>query len=167
MANKGADHAPHLGERLAARRLDRFQHFPRPLGAGIKRHPLSARLHHDHAHAVGDHVMQLARDARTFLLGRNPGPGIAISRMQPAAPEIERKRRIGNRIGPAADPASSFNDHEGDPCRREENRHHRSGHRRAIGARRGGRGLASRRDRHRRLEAGRRVSSPRDRVVDR
>src|SRR6202023_2798283 len=52
-------------------------------------------------------------------LGRNPGPGITISRMQPAAPEIERKRRIGDRIGPAADPASSFNDHEGDPCRCE------------------------------------------------
>src|ERR1700730_16290141 len=40
--------------------------------------------------------------------------------MQPAAPEIERKRRIiGNRIGPSADPASSFKDHEGDPSRCE------------------------------------------------
>jgi hypothetical protein len=40
--------------------------------------------------------------------------------MQPAAPEIERKRRIiGNRIGPSADPASSFKDREGDPCRCE------------------------------------------------
>jgi len=39
--------------------------------------------------------------------------------MQPAAPEIERKRHIGNRIGPAADPASSFKDREGDPFRCE------------------------------------------------
>ena len=37
--------------------------------------------------------------------------------MQPAAPEIERKRRIGNRIGPAADPVSSFKDGERDPRR--------------------------------------------------
>ena len=39
--------------------------------------------------------------------------------MQPAAPEIERKRRIGNRIGPAADPASSFKHGERDPRRCE------------------------------------------------
>ena len=52
-------------------------------------------------------------------LGRNPGPWITIGRMQPAAPEIERKRRIGNRIGPAADPASSFKDGERDPRRCE------------------------------------------------
>jgi hypothetical protein len=37
--------------------------------------------------------------------------------MQPAAPEIERKRRIGNRIGPATDPASNFKDGERDPRR--------------------------------------------------
>jgi hypothetical protein len=36
---------------------------------------------------------------------------------QPAAPEIERKRCIGHRIGPAADPASSFKDGERDPRR--------------------------------------------------
>ena len=34
--------------------------------------------------------------------------------MQPAAPKIERKRRIGTRIGPAADPVSSLKDREGD-----------------------------------------------------
>jgi hypothetical protein len=34
--------------------------------------------------------------------------------MQPAAPETERKRCISNRIGPAADPASSFKDGERD-----------------------------------------------------
>ena len=50
-------------------------------------------------------------------LGRDPGPGIAIGRMQPAAPEIEWKRRVSNRIGPAADPASSFKDGERDPRR--------------------------------------------------
>jgi hypothetical protein len=37
--------------------------------------------------------------------------------MQPAAPEIDRKRRICNRIGPAADPVSSFKDTERDPRR--------------------------------------------------
>ena len=50
-------------------------------------------------------------------LGRNPGPGITIGRMQPAAPKVERERRIGNRIGPAADPASSFKDGEREPRR--------------------------------------------------
>ena len=50
-------------------------------------------------------------------LGRNLSPWISIGRMQPAAPEIERKRRIGTRIGPAADPVSSFKDGERDPRR--------------------------------------------------
>src|ERR1019366_9280126 len=47
-------------------------------------------------------------------VGGNPGPWITIGRMQPAAPEIERERRISHRIGPAANPASSFKDGERD-----------------------------------------------------
>ena|ERR1700724_665704 len=39
--------------------------------------------------------------------------------MQPAASEIERKRRTGNRIGSAADPASSIKDGERNPRRRK------------------------------------------------
>ena len=75
--------------------------------------------------AVGVTVAVLAAPGGSRLVdcepspGGNAGPGIAIRRMQPAAAEIEWKRTIGHRMGPAASPVPRFKHGQGNSGRRK------------------------------------------------
>ena len=61
------DQAPHLGQRLAAGRLDRLQRKPLALLLGLQQPADGARLHRHHGDGMGDHVVELPRDARPLL----------------------------------------------------------------------------------------------------
>ena len=69
-----AEQSSQLGQRLAARRLDRAQRLARTLGMGREDVGARSRLQNHHAHVVGDHVVQLARDARPLLGDGHPRP---------------------------------------------------------------------------------------------
>jgi hypothetical protein len=64
---KHPEQPAHLDERVAADLLDRPQDLVRRPRLGRQRAALGPRLEDDHRHVVGDHVMQLARDAGPLL----------------------------------------------------------------------------------------------------
>ena len=73
IAAQDAEQPADLGERLAAGRLDRFERRPCGLGLAVE-HPAPRRGLDDHdADAVGDDVVQLARDPCPLLRHRAPG----------------------------------------------------------------------------------------------
>src|SRR2546423_2924772 len=73
-----AYHAPHLGERLAARLLDDEQGRVLLLLVGLQEPPDRGGLHGHHADAVADDVVQLACDARPFFGHGQPRPFLSL-----------------------------------------------------------------------------------------
>jgi len=74
-----AEQAAHLCERAASALLDRLQHLARR-GVRVAEHaPLGASLQDDHRDVVGDHVVQLTRDARSFLDDRLARGHVALA----------------------------------------------------------------------------------------
>jgi len=64
------DEPPQLRHRRASRRLHREQWRPCFLGVTLERLPGRARLEHHQAHAVGDHVVELAGDPGPLVRNR-------------------------------------------------------------------------------------------------
>ena len=81
-----ADQPAHLGHAVASRGLDPGDRSLRCLGILVEHSPRRAGLHHHHAHGVGHHVVQLARDPRPLVgdgvasgalpLGGDPAPSV-------------------------------------------------------------------------------------------
>ncbi len=81
-----AEQPAHLGERLAARALDRPQRSLGTLRLAIHHRPCGAGLNHHHRDAVRDHVVELTRDPRPLAVGR-------LARMQ-LTPSVKPLRRL-------------------------------------------------------------------------
>ena len=88
-ARVGAQHAQHpaqLGERRRGRcRPPSAIACPAPLGPRREHLLRGLGLHGDHAHVVGDDVVQVAGDAHP-LVGRGPLHGLVAVRDEPARP---------------------------------------------------------------------------------
>jgi hypothetical protein len=102
-----AQHAPQLAHRLPARPLDRAQRLAGLVRAGVEDLVGGGRLHDDDRDAVGDDVVQFARDPGLLLADRAPR-GL-VDRDPPAArrlaerprpePERHREQRVPGRGG--------------------------------------------------------------------
>jgi hypothetical protein len=100
-----AEHAqqpPHLDQGLAAGRLHRDQRLARLLGLAVEHVDPDPGLHGD-AHAVGDHVMELAGDPQP-LLGDRPAGQLLAGLLQLGRPLLGGDGRLLAPPGPVAEP---------------------------------------------------------------
>src|SRR5439155_20179081 len=72
------EQATHLRERLAAGLLDREEWRAGPCGLLVEEKPGGAGLDGHDADAVGNHVVELARDPRPLFSDRRPRPLLAL-----------------------------------------------------------------------------------------
>src|SRR5581483_11461944 len=68
-----------LADRLARDLLDRRQRRPRPLGVALLEQPGGAGLHEDHVDRVRRRVVEVARDPRPLLRGREAALALELS----------------------------------------------------------------------------------------
>ena len=86
-----AQHAPHVTQRLTARPGDHVERRPRLLRPPVDGTAAATGLDHDHAHVVRDDVVQLARDALSFLDDRPTRPCLPLAFLA-LRPLLERGR---------------------------------------------------------------------------
>ena len=93
----------HLDQRRAGGGLDAAQRAPRALRPAVDDVVGHAGLDGDHAHRVGDHVVQLAGDPQPLRGHRPPGPLLALcsSRWARSCSAVHRCRRY-RRFSPAS-----------------------------------------------------------------
>ena len=105
------DEPPHLGERLAPRRLDGLERLPLLLLVGPEQAAHGPRLHGHDGDGVRDHVVQLSRDPLA-LLGDGPLGGIELLALEP----LRALGHLPRMLGPPAD------EEPGRPRDRDEHR---------------------------------------------
>src|SRR5207302_11413548 len=84
-------HPAHLAEGASRRLLDRDERLPYELRVPGQRALGRVGLNGDHAHAVRDLVVEVARDPRPFFDDRRPGPLLALG-IQPPGQLLEPRR---------------------------------------------------------------------------
>ncbi len=107
-----AEQAAHLGHRLVPGLLDGEQRLAGAMRALLQQQPGSAALHRHDAHAVGDHVVEVASDAGALGRDGGTGPLVALAR-EPLRLRLERVRPL---LAPAqGEGAERETDADGEP----------------------------------------------------
>ena len=85
------EHPAHVGQREAPGGRDRLEGRPGLVRALVDDAQRAARLDHDHAHVVRDHVVQLAGDPLALVADGALGPLVALA-LEPLRALLERAR---------------------------------------------------------------------------
>ena len=89
VAAQHAEHAPHVGERLAGRAGDPLQQLARPrMLARVDPAPQLLRVADDRSQSAGRRGLEVERDAHALLLGGEAGGDLALA-LAPVRPRLE------------------------------------------------------------------------------